>query len=307
MLFFKYKIRSVIFLLFIFTHASFCFGQMDLPASNMYLMNVSFEKDSLVVNDLKLMTAFNIDGYNNQPHFVNNDEVYFVSNASDPLRTNIFVANLSSLELRRLTSTKQSSLFSPYMANDESAVYSVRAHDDGGQYLTAMHFDKPSAPTVLLGHLDNIGYFLPLDGDGFIVFKVGDPHELWQYDLDSNSSTGLAINVGRCFKHYMDNKILFTQTLSNGSVVLKSLDLYSRKSEIIANMPYGSVDFAIGHGGMIYCTSGSEILKLNQTDRLLNKWSVVCNMSRFGLNNLTRIEWNPDGNKLIVVQDEVAN
>ncbi|HHH49361.1 MAG TPA: hypothetical protein ENK52_00085, partial [Saprospiraceae bacterium] len=68
------KLYTTLFLLFGIVSISFA----QLPSTNLYSFKMNQVTDSLFIfSQPKFLTAFNQQGYNNQPKFINNEEIYF--------------------------------------------------------------------------------------------------------------------------------------------------------------------------------------------------------------------------------------
>jgi hypothetical protein len=51
-------------------------GMAQLPTTNVYLFSIQRTGDNFTFYNPRFLTGFNKYGYNNQPHFVSNNEIY---------------------------------------------------------------------------------------------------------------------------------------------------------------------------------------------------------------------------------------
>ena len=111
--------RKILILLTCIYSYNIAFTQ--LPNTNIYLFQMEQQSDSLFnfVNP-KFLTEFNSDGYNNQPSFIANDEIYFsMGSTSEESQTDIISINLKTRIKTQITLSEDSeysptSLLEPY-------------------------------------------------------------------------------------------------------------------------------------------------------------------------------------------------
>ena len=85
----------------------------QLPQSNVYLFNMKQVSDSIFeFNQPQYLTAFNADGYNNQPSFFTNDELYISAQLPSMQQPELYLLNLKDRTKLRVTETAEGE-FSP--------------------------------------------------------------------------------------------------------------------------------------------------------------------------------------------------
>ena len=78
----------------------------QLQTSNIYMFNMKQVSDSVFqFSNPQYLTAFNAAGYNNQPEFFNNDELYITSQLPAMQQPELFLLNLQTRTKIRVTET----------------------------------------------------------------------------------------------------------------------------------------------------------------------------------------------------------
>ena len=92
----------------------------QLPNTNIYVFSMQREGQQFYFNQPKYLTKFNSKGYNNQPYFANNNELYMTAQlATDTTQTDIYALNLLTKTRTRLTATPESE-YSPMLTPDRN-------------------------------------------------------------------------------------------------------------------------------------------------------------------------------------------
>ena len=84
---------------------TFLFAQAQLPTSNVYLFDLEVTDTSIEVTKPRFLTHFNERGYNNQPNFFSNEELYLTVRAPFDNQTDLFKFDLEEKTKTLVTST----------------------------------------------------------------------------------------------------------------------------------------------------------------------------------------------------------
>lgn len=280
--------------------ALLCFAaNAQLPNSQLYSFKLSKLDTLYTLSQPKYLSFFNPQGYNNQPSFKDNFEMYFVSNVYNENSTDLFYFDFQHEFLVQITATEASE-YSPEYNTYKQVLNCIRVNEKGDQTmweypLDNSHWGKPVLPTV-----DNAGYYFIYNKDTIVVFQVGDPHELRLFTTDGKISRGLSQNIGRCFDQLSDGKMTYVHKISPDKWMLRSMDLTTAKSEFIIEMPLGVEDYVVLQDNTVICGSES-ILYYYQVDQPERKWEVLDDMSFYRISNLTRIAVNKSEDILVLV------
>ncbi len=249
----------------------------------------------------RFLTAFNPQGYNNQPQFFSPYEVYLtVQMLPDTSQTDIYALHLLLNTFTRVTATATSE-YSPTRMPDGKHFSVVRVEPDGRQRLWALPLDRQDAGHVLLPNVSNIGYHCWLRDTLLALFLVGDDgnHALALTGLQQATPRRVASSIGRCLQKTPDGRLAFTQKLSGQQAYLKVFDPRSNTAETLVAMPDGAEDFAILPDGTYLAGTGSRLFQFRP--RRQSNWMEIANLAPYGVQKITRLAPSPEGQWLIVV------
>jgi len=283
----------------LFSILSVCNGQ--LPSSSLYLFDIDLVDQSVKFSNPVYLTAFNAEGYNNQPSFSSESEFFFTSDADTPGQTDIFYANLSIGVLRNITNSTESAEYSPYLNTERDQLMMVWVDSHGGQFLVGMDWPEQSKMSVILPDLDNVGYYLEFSPDTLIAFLVNDPVELWTFPISGKTRRGLTQNNGRCFTKLNNSEILYIHKVSSEKWTLRSMNILDGSSQYFADMPKGVEDFVVLDQNLILCASNSKIYALDNNSSIFSKWKELIDLSFLPIKNITRMAVNKSFSKIILV------
>jgi len=266
-----------------------------LPNTNVYLFDMKQETDSTFRFEKPLfLTAFNVDGYNNQPTFVSDDEIYLtVQMADDTTQTDIYSLNLKTRTKTRITATVESE-YSPQVipSSDDNPMFScVRVEKDGKQTQRLWEFpiDRSTNGQPAFETVTGIGYYTWLNSKKAAVFIVGEPHRLAIADKRKNNVSNITANIGRSLQRMPDGSLAFIHKLGESTWLLKNLNTSSRRSDLITAAPKGKEDFIVLGNGTILLSNGSKIFKFNRKKD--NAWVEIADLKFHGINNITRMAY----------------
>lgn len=260
--------------------------------------------DSLWRPDLpKFMSAFNRGGYNNQPSFFSNNELWLtVQFASDTTQTDIVLLDLVQKTQTRVTATPQTAEYSPTLMPGGKRFSVVRVEEDGNQRLWSFPIDRSDNGRVELPKVYNVGYHCWLRDTLLALFIVGDegqPHTLQSVGLKGQKTQKIATNIGRCLVKRSDGKLLFVQKPTEQTWFLKTWDPQTNTQEIVVKMPSGTEDFALLPDGTLLAANGVKLFQYKaprDTD-----WKEVADFSKYGIRKITRLAVSKDGKLALVV------
>ncbi|HLP93075.1 MAG TPA: hypothetical protein VK168_03520 [Saprospiraceae bacterium] len=287
----------------------FCLFPVTLGAQNagktdLLLCSLRKGADSLWRPDLpKFMSAFNRGGYNNQPSFFSNNELWLtVQYTSDTTQTDIVMLDLAQKTQARVTATPQTAEYSPTLMPGGKRFSVVRVEEDGNQRLWSFPIDRSDNGRVELSKVYNVGYHCWLRDTLLALFIVGDeglPHTLQSVGLKGQKTQKIASNIGRCLVKRSDGKLLFVQKPTEQTWFLKTWDPQTNTQEIVVKMPSGTEDFAMLPDGTLLAGNGVKLFQYKaprDTD-----WKEVADFSKYGIRKITRLAVSKDGKLALVV------
>lgn len=295
-----------IYILFFFCFFSFGFlNAQPLPKSNILLFEMNQVNDSIFrFKNPQHLTGFNKNGYNNQPYFISNNELYItVQLASDTTQTDIYALNLNNKELTQITATVESEYsptFIPPTAGEKNFEFScVRQDRDGNQNLWRFPLNRSNYGEPIFSTIKNIGYHFWISYRDLVLFIVGEPHKMLVADTRDESTRFVTSNIGRCFQEMPDGSIAYVEKVSQDTWLLKKMDARTFNTSLITGTLSKSEDFAVLGDGTIIMAFGSKLYKFNQ--RIDTSWKEIANLSFYGMNTISRIAINKAENKIAVV------
>lgn len=274
-------------------------------SSQVYLFDLQRTSDTTYrFSTPRLLSDFNPDGYNNQPAFFSDDEIYLSVRKAGDIQTDIYALDLKAKTLVQVTETQEGE-FSPKRMPDYyyfSAVRQEFVNGDTIQRLWQFPIDRLSPGKPLFKYINNIGYFQWIDGSRVALFLVDTPNKLVVADIRTDEQTEIATRVGRDFKILRSGSIAYVQKYNFGDWALmeKPIDPYGRDAaptKIINTLP-GSEDFDILRDGSFIMALGSKIYRFNRF--FDEEWREIADLRFYGVRNITRLTVSP-GDKIAIV------
>lgn len=294
-----------------FTILFLCFcwqvNAQQLPTTNIMLFDFNQKNDSTFsFKNPIFLTDFNKNGYNNQPYFISNDELYLtVQLSDDTTQTDIYSLNLKSKKMLQVTATIESEYSPTFIPtrspSDEYQFSCVRVEEDGSQRLWRFPLKRNSKGSPVFKNIKNIGYHFWVDYRDLVLFSVGTPHKMLVADSRDESARFVTSNIGRCFQELPDGKIAYVEKVAEDTWLLKKVDPRSYNTSLITATFVGSEDFVTLRDGTIIVASGNKLYKFNQ--RIDTTWMEIADLNYYGMNNITRIAVNSAQNRIAMVID----
>lgn len=292
----KMKIPTLITFLFV---PLFLFAQ--LPATNVYLFNYRQINDSsMVFYRPQVLTDFNKNGYNNQPSFFGNDELYLsVQTADDTTQTDIYKLSPSEKKKYRVTKT-QTPEYSPTLMPDGKHFSVVRVETDGRQRLWKLPLDRSTNGQPILPAMDKIGYHFWLNDSELALFNVGKTNSFSIANLNTGNNIKLATSVGRCFQKTANGNLAYVFKATESTWIVQEMDLKTKKSTRLIKTLDGAEDFVILNDGTFIMGHGSTLYKFHPAYDIA--WLPVADFGYYGIKNITRLAVNQN-NRIAIVSN----
>lgn len=287
----------------------FCLLPAGLVAQNagktdLLLFSLNKGADSLWRPDApRFLSAFNRGGYNNQPSFFGNNELWLTAQfAADTTQTDIMALDLLLKTQTRVTATPKTAEYSPTLMPGGKRFSVVRVEEDRHQRLWSFPLDRSDNGRVELPNIYNVGYHCWLRDTLLALFIVGEdgqPHTLQIAGLKGQKMQKIASNIGRCMIKRPDGKLLFVQKPTEQTWFLKTWDPVTNTQDILVKMPAGTEDFALLPDGTLLAGNGSKLFQYKSPKDA--DWKVVADLSKYGVRKITRLATSKDGKLAVVV------
>lgn len=272
---------------------------LQLPKCNLYQLKMVVYENEVKLSDPLYLTPYNAEGYNNQPYFINSEEIIFTSDYHHTDSTDLWVLNIDEEELYQFTNTAGYSEYSPKNGIDRDKITTVRVDKDGkSQFLWQYPLDRSNTGSKLIANLADIGYYHFISDEEVVLFQVGEPHRLSIYNFNTKKAITLIENPGRTFTTDKNDNLLFVHKIGNTNF-LKSINLTTKKAKTITVMPEATEDFLLINDNLLLSAKGSKILKFSID--LSQDWEEVIDLKEMEIDNINRMITNR--NRLIFVAD----
>ncbi len=250
------------------------------------------------------LTAFNKSGYNNQPSFFANNELWLTAQfPKDTTQTDLIALDLLLKTQTQVTATPKTAEYSPTLMPGGKRFSAVRVEEDGNQRLWSFPMDRSDNGRAEFPKIYNVGYHCWLRDTLVAFFIVGEkdqPHTLEIVGSKGQKPQRIASNIGRCLIKRPDGKLLFVQKSTEQTWYLKTWDPKTNAQEIVLKMPAGSEDFALLADGTLLSGSSTKIFQYKAPRNA--DWKEVADLSKYGVQKITRLAASGDGKLAVVVQ-----
>lgn len=269
------------------------------PMSQLYLFKIQRPVTGpWLVHSPKYLSGFNRGGYNNQPYFVNAQEVLITVQESGNFQSDIYQLNLDQHSFHRITQTTYSE-YSPTITPDGKYISCVRVDDPATSLQRLYRYERNAVGRMNspLPDIKNVGYHTWLNPSTVALFLVGKPNQLALVDIQSKDPLIFTSDVGRCMTPNRDGHLIFVHKISDTYWYIKEYDPVLQKSTILCETVAGSEDFVQTPDGQFIMGKGSKLFKIDpKTDKA---WTEIADLKYFGLQSITRMALN--GENLILV------
>jgi hypothetical protein len=282
-----------------------CAAAQSPGKSSIVLFSLSKTADSTWRADApRFLTAFNLKGYNNQPSFFDNNQLWLTAQLyPDTSQTDILALDLLLKTQTRVTATAATAEYSPTLMPGGKRFSAVRVEEDGNQRLWSFPMDRSDDGRPEFPRIYNVGYHCWVRDTLaalFIVGENGQPHSLFSVGIKGQKPLRIAGNIGRCLVKRPDGKLLFVQKPTEQTWFLKTWDPATNAQDIVLKMPAGTEDFALLPDGTVFCGQGAKLLQFNP--RRDSDWREIADLGRYGINKVSRLAASKDGKLAVVVQ-----
>lgn len=284
--------------LLLFTFLLFAFAPaLAQPLTEIVLFDLKISGDEITAVNGSNITL-HPGAYDNQPFFHPDKEMLFYASADDAGRTDIKVYNYKSKKTSLLTQTPERE-YSPTVTPDKKFVSCIIQRDNGAQDLGKYPIDGGHA-TVVVSHL-TVGYHAWLDAQTLLMFVLGEPATMHQYNVVNKTDAVRASDIGRSLQNIPGTAaVSFVQKAKDGRWTINQTDASGTTSVIRETLP-GREDVAWIPGGRMLMTDGRAVYVAASGDA---PWNEIKISTVIYLKNISRIAVNADGTKLAVVIEE---
>jgi len=273
----------------------------QLPATQVYVFDITTGDSTVAFNKPKYLTAFNQRGYNNQPYWIDREELVLSVQQPEMQQPDVFSFDLRNNSKTRMTRTVAGE-YSPKGMGDGRKFSAIR-QEYTGQDTVLRLWEFPTNlqdnGKPVFKYINGIGYYEWLNSAQLALFLVGNPNTLALASVDTDRPRTLANNVGRCFKRLPNGNLAYVdKSAPTWTIVEQNLYRLNEAPRTVVSCINGAEDFAILRDGSYLMGGGSKIYRY---DPIRNpEWKEVVDLRFYGIRNISRIESNGFGKVAIV-------
>jgi hypothetical protein len=268
----------------------------QLPETDLWLFKIKSEKGVVKIDDGKNITTR--AGYDNQPTFTPDNKAILYVSVREDKQADVYRYEISKHTSIQLTKTKESE-YSPNITPSGSEISCVVVEADSAQRLWLYNLDG-TLKKCYNENIDSIGYYSWISSDTLLYYKLTAPHSLRMYVGGSNEDKWICFHPSRAFKKTKGNSFIYAIKDSTQiqyriyNTQLKRSDLYAVYNGEL------SEDF-IWHSSLgLLKSQGSTILKYEEKAK---SWSVIYDLSTYGLKKITRFAISSNNKYLVIVDN----
>ncbi|HST19709.1 MAG TPA: hypothetical protein VLR90_01210 [Blastocatellia bacterium] len=287
--------------LFAFTFFSLSAGQTTPPPkTDVFIVDMSERDGKLQFG--KPMNITKRSGYDNQPSFLPDGKSLFYTSIKEGLQADIYKYDIEKAAITRMTDTTPEREYSPTVTPDGKYFSVIRVEADSTQRLWKFPL-AGGKPVLILEKIKPVGYHVWVDRKTLVLFVLGTPSTLQLVDVETEKAETIATNVGRSLHKMPRGQLVsFVHIISDDELVIKSLDVKTRKISSIIKMLSGSEYFVWSRDGVLLMGQGSKLFKYNPVSD--KDWQEVADFSKEGINAITRLAVSPKGDRLAFVSSD---
>ncbi|MCB0551886.1 MAG: hypothetical protein KDD19_30250 [Phaeodactylibacter sp.] len=277
----------------------------QLPRTNIYLFDVKQGDDGkLAFQSPRFLTDFNRNGYNGDPSFFSNTELYISVKRPGDTQTDLFRLDLAKKAKQRVTETPEDE-FAPERMPEYYTFSAIRVERQGRDSVYRL-WQFPVNQLVdgkpVFKYLTGIKSYFWLNSQEIVVYKEEEPSTLSIVNTTNDEITTIATNVGHVFNRLPNGNLAFIQKSRYEDWKIMEKNLYRRKEAprtLIETLP-GAEHFAILPDGTLLMGKGSKLYKYNKF--IDDTWKEAADLRFYEIRNIYDLEVSPDF-KLAIVAD----
>ncbi len=249
----------------------------------------------------KIKTIVNITnrpGYDNQPSFSKNGKLIYFTSIHQDKQADVYACAVKSKKITQLTKTKESE-YSPNETPFGNSMSVVAVLQDSSQVIQLLDLKTFTVINSPFSKFDSVGYYHFINTDTVLYYKLTNPHSLRCYSAKKNEGGFLGEHPCRTFKAVNRYTFMFGVKDSSSTrfflydVRLQKANLYASINSVNEDMIWHPI-----HGLLV--SHQATILKY---DLLQQKWSVLYDLSLFGIKKITRFCFDQTNKYLVVVNN----
>lgn len=275
-------------------------GAQAPPATEIFLAPLTINGAKVTVG--RPVNITNNPGYDNQPQFLADSSGLLFSSMRDGVQTDIYRYDIGGKTVVQVTRTAENE-YSPTLTPDGQTFSTVRGAQ---QKLWRFTMDGTDAG-LAWAHMGLIGYHVWISPSQMATFVLGanrEPNTLQLLDLRTGAGDVIEKSIGRSLLiRPGTGTVSFVHKPQGSPWVIRELD--PRTKEIITLTPTveGSEDLAWTPDGAIVMGQKGKLLMWRSGAAA---WTEIADLTKQGVENITRLTVSPDGKWIAIVSQAAA-
>ncbi len=289
-------------LLFLFTLSGLA-AYAQPPQTQVFVFDISVRDTAVQFTRPLYLTAFNTTGYNNQPGWVDRNNLLLSVQEPGTEQPDIYSFDLARKVRTRLTRTVAGE-YSPHVVGAGKSFSAVRQEFLGRDTVLRLWqfpLDREGKGQPMYGTLNRIGYYQWLNSAQIAAYLVESPSKLVLLGTDNDGYRELATSTGRCFKRQKNGNLAYVDKRTvPWRLVEQNLYRLNEAPRLISETLEGSEDFAILDDGSYLMAKGPKLYRFDPLGQ--PRWTEVADLRLYGITNITRLEANDFGRLALVAE-----
>jgi WD40 repeat protein len=272
----------------------------DVPAFDIYLMYIGGNEEMGYLYS-EPWNISNSAGYDNQPSFSNDGRSILFTSMRHGNQTDIYQYNLPSGPLSQLTRTEESEYSPEFLPGDEHFTV-VRVEKDEAQRMWRFRKDGRK-PRLFMRDMYDVGYYSRLSDNYYALFVLPEPFTLQYVQVKNQRPLILDKEIGRSIKAIPGtDQFVYISKKDSSEWMIKQYDTGDKKFQQIAGIIPEAEDMTWGPDKNLFMAHNAIICYFDY--QKTNSWYQLADLSSWGIENIYRLAFSPDGQWLAFVVAE---
>jgi len=288
-----------LFTCLLFLTAGTLFAQ---PATEVYVMEIAPIEKDFKISEISIANFSNMsdnDAYDSQPSFYDNNTIVYAGTRTD--NTEIIISSVHAKKKISYFEPTEGGEYSPQLIPGSNSIAAVRLDKDGKQRLYDYTPGKDIVTEVIEGL--QVAYYAYHDAETILASVLsGGNLDLVIANVKTQKVDTLLGKSGRSI-HRIPGKKEMSYTLTNeeGNFDIYQLDMETRESFFVTQLPIGIQDHIWMDDSKLLCGSGSKLYLYDLFGK--GAWEEVADLSAYNIKDITRLALSPDGKRLALVAE----
>jgi hypothetical protein len=271
------------------------------PATEIFLAPLTTSGGKVTVG--RPVNITNNPGYDNQPQFLADSSGVLFSSMRDGVQTDIYRYEIASKRVVQVTNTTENE-YSPTLTPDGQTFSTVRGAQ---QKLWRFTMDGTDAG-LAVAHMGLIGYHVWVSPTQVATFVLGanrEPNTMQLLDLRTGSGEVLEKSIGRSLLIRPGHgTVSFVHKPQGSPWVIRELNPKTKQMTTLTPTVEGSEDLAWTPDGKIVMGQKGKLMiwSAGQTN-----WMETADLTKQGVENITRLTVSPDGRWIALVSQAAVS